>query len=220
MPASIVNRSRQSLPDCGALTVGFSRRTNGGSLWRGSATRSRVGFFRFSAQTGFAPQSQTDLAIHERFRQCGLRGPSPRLSRSFHVGLKEACFVYAIGRFRGEDNSIFLDADCVKMRLCGKFFVCSSQERRQDFCRIGSSCQNLSSLLEQSTMTTQQPWRRILTEHAIPSRDWKAIKELTYNGTRPSNALLATAHVGNYAAAISSILIELSKEVKISFPEK
>ena len=39
-------------------------------------------------------------------------------------------------------------------------------------------------------MTDTATLKAILTEHAIPSRDWKAIKELTFNGTRPSNALL------------------------------
>jgi hypothetical protein len=61
----------------------------------------------------------------------------------------------------------------------------------------------------------------ILTEHAIPSRDWQAIKELTYNGTRPSNALLQRLRsIASYSAALSSILIELSKEVKYKFPPK
>ncbi len=61
----------------------------------------------------------------------------------------------------------------------------------------------------------------ILTVHAIPSRDWKAIKELTYNGTRPSNALLQRLRsIASYSAALSSILIELSKGVKHKFPPK
>ena len=59
----------------------------------------------------------------------------------------------------------------------------------------------------------------ILTQHAIPSRDWEAIKELTYNGTRPSNELLyRLRNVGNYAAALQSLLIELSKQVTHRFP--
>ncbi len=58
----------------------------------------------------------------------------------------------------------------------------------------------------------------ILTQHAIPRDTWAEWKALV-KGTRPSNELLwRLRNVGNYAAALQSILIELSKQVKHKFP--
>ena len=58
----------------------------------------------------------------------------------------------------------------------------------------------------------------ILVQHAIPRGTWKEWKALV-KGTRPSNELLRRLrNVGNYAAALQSILIELSKQVKHKFP--
>jgi hypothetical protein len=58
----------------------------------------------------------------------------------------------------------------------------------------------------------------ILTRYAIPRDTWKEWKALV-KGTRPSKGLLRRLrHVGNYAAALQSILVELSKQVKHKFP--
>jgi hypothetical protein len=61
----------------------------------------------------------------------------------------------------------------------------------------------------------------ILTQHAIASRDWPAMRALVFDGARPSNILRRRLRdAGNYAAALNSILIELSKQVKHKFPPK
>ena len=60
---------------------------------------------------------------------------------------------------------------------------------------------------------------RILSEHGIPSHDRPGFRALVFDGTRPNPGLLRRLHhVGNYAAALESILIELSKQVKHRFP--
>ncbi len=59
----------------------------------------------------------------------------------------------------------------------------------------------------------------ILTGHAIPSADWPEMRALVFDGARPSAELLRRLrNVGNYAGALQSILIELSKQVKHKFP--
>ena len=59
----------------------------------------------------------------------------------------------------------------------------------------------------------------ILTQHAIPRGCWGEWRALVFDGTRPSKELLQRLrNVGNYAAALQSILIELSKQVKHKFP--
>ena len=59
----------------------------------------------------------------------------------------------------------------------------------------------------------------ILRQHEIPAREWGEWSALVFQGIRPSNELIHRLHhVGNYAAALNSILIELSKQVKHIFP--
>jgi hypothetical protein len=61
----------------------------------------------------------------------------------------------------------------------------------------------------------------ILTQHAIASRDWPAMRALVFDGKRPSNTLRRRLRdASNYAGALQSILIELSKQVKHKFPPK
>ena len=58
----------------------------------------------------------------------------------------------------------------------------------------------------------------ILTQHAIPRDTWAEWKALVFKGTRPARNWRRLRNVGNYAAALQSILIELSKQVKHKFP--
>ena len=59
----------------------------------------------------------------------------------------------------------------------------------------------------------------ILTQHAIPLTYWPEMRALVFDGARPSKELLRRLrNVGNYAAALRSILVELSKQVKHRFP--
>jgi len=59
----------------------------------------------------------------------------------------------------------------------------------------------------------------ILTQHAIPLTYWPAMRALVFDGARPRKELRRRLrNVGNYAAALQSILIELSKQVKHRFP--
>ena len=68
------------------------------------------------------------------------------------------------------------------------------------------------------SMTTLES---ILTKHAIPRGCWAEWRALVFDGARPSNGLLRRLrNVGNYAAALQSILIELSRQVKHKFPPK
>ncbi len=61
----------------------------------------------------------------------------------------------------------------------------------------------------------------ILREHNIPAREWGEWSALVFQHIRPSAELIHRLHhVGNYAAALQSILIELSKQVKHKFPPK
>ena len=61
----------------------------------------------------------------------------------------------------------------------------------------------------------------ILTQHAIPVTYWPEMRELVFDGTRPSKDLVRRLnHVGNYMAALSSILATLSARVKFKFPPK
>jgi hypothetical protein len=61
----------------------------------------------------------------------------------------------------------------------------------------------------------------ILKQQDIPMAYWPEMKALVFDGTRPSKELLRRLHnVGNYMTALSSILIELSKQVKFRFPPK
>ncbi len=61
----------------------------------------------------------------------------------------------------------------------------------------------------------------ILTQHAIPVAYWPEMRALVFDGTRPSEELVRRLnHVGKYMAALQSILIELSKQVKFKFPPK
>ena len=61
----------------------------------------------------------------------------------------------------------------------------------------------------------------ILTRHAIPLTYWPEMRALVFDGARPSKELLRRLrNVGNYAAALQSILVELSKQVKHKFPPK
>ncbi len=61
----------------------------------------------------------------------------------------------------------------------------------------------------------------ILTQRAIPAAYWPEMRALVFDGTRPSKELVRRLnHVGNYMAALHSILIQLSKEVKFRFPPK
>ncbi len=59
----------------------------------------------------------------------------------------------------------------------------------------------------------------ILRQHAIPVDCWPAMKALVLDGVRPSRELVRRLnHVGNYMAALQSILIALSAQVKHKFP--
>ena len=59
----------------------------------------------------------------------------------------------------------------------------------------------------------------ILTQHAIPRDCWGEWRALVFDGARPRKELRRRLrNVGNYAAALQSILIELSKQVKHRFP--
>ncbi|MGA2621980.1 MAG: hypothetical protein ABSF26_30630 [Thermoguttaceae bacterium] len=61
----------------------------------------------------------------------------------------------------------------------------------------------------------------ILTQHAIPRNSWGEWRALVFDGTRPSKETLRyLRNIGNYAGALQSILIELSKQVKHKFPPK
>jgi len=61
--------------------------------------------------------------------------------------------------------------------------------------------------------------KTILTRYAIPLAYWPEMRALVFDGARPSKELLRRLrNVGNYAAALQSILIELSKQVKHKFP--
>ena len=69
-----------------------------------------------------------------------------------------------------------------------------------------------------STLTTGD-LEAIMRQHEIPAREWGEWSALVFQGIRPSNELIHRLHhVGNYAAALNSILIELSKQVKHIFP--
>ena len=61
----------------------------------------------------------------------------------------------------------------------------------------------------------------ILTHHAIPSAYWPEMRALVFDGARPSKELRRRLrNVGNYAAALQAVLVELSKQVKHKFPLK
>ena len=61
----------------------------------------------------------------------------------------------------------------------------------------------------------------ILRQHEIPAREWGEWSALVFQHQRPSDELIHHLHhVGNYAAALNSILIELSKQVKHKFPPR
>jgi hypothetical protein len=61
----------------------------------------------------------------------------------------------------------------------------------------------------------------ILTQHAIPLACWPEMRALVFDGARPSSELRRRLrNVSKYAAALQSILIELSKNVKHKFPPK
>ncbi len=61
----------------------------------------------------------------------------------------------------------------------------------------------------------------ILAQHAIALSHWPEMQSLVFDGTRPSAALLRRLrNVRKYAAALQSILIELSKNVEHKFPPK
>ena len=61
----------------------------------------------------------------------------------------------------------------------------------------------------------------ILTQHAIPLAYWPEMRALVFDGARPSSELRRRLrNVSKYAAALQSILIELSKNVKHKFPPK
>ena len=61
----------------------------------------------------------------------------------------------------------------------------------------------------------------ILTQHAIPRNCWGEWRALVFDGARPRKELRRRLrNVGNHAAALQSILIELSKQVKHRFPPK
>ena len=58
----------------------------------------------------------------------------------------------------------------------------------------------------------------ILTQHSIPLACWPEMRALVFDGARPSIALLRRLHnVSNYAAALQSIVIELSRKSTTSF---
>ena len=68
---------------------------------------------------------------------------------------------------------------------------------------------------------TNQKLQTILTQHAIPLACWPEMRALVFDGARPSSALLRRLrNVSKYAAALQSILIELSRKVKHKFPPK
>jgi hypothetical protein len=79
---------------------------------------------------------------------------------------------------------------------------------------------SLFNLLGVATMSNAT-LETILTQHAIPLTYWREMRALVFDGARPSKALLRRLrNVGNYAAALNSILIELSKQVKHKFPPR
>ena len=62
---------------------------------------------------------------------------------------------------------------------------------------------------------------RILRKHDVDVRTAPEMRSLVSDGERPSMELVyALNHVGNYMAALQSILIELSKKCKFKFPPK
>ena len=59
----------------------------------------------------------------------------------------------------------------------------------------------------------------IMRQHEIPAREWGEWSALVFQGKRPSNELIHRLHhVGNYAAALESILLVLSAQVKFKYP--
>jgi hypothetical protein len=61
----------------------------------------------------------------------------------------------------------------------------------------------------------------ILTATAIPSAYWPEMRELVFDGARPSKELLRRLnHVGNYMTALRFILATLSAQVEFKFPPK
>ena len=59
----------------------------------------------------------------------------------------------------------------------------------------------------------------ILRQHEIPAREWGQWSALVFEGKRPSKDLIHRVHrVPSYIAALNSILVELSKNVKHKFP--
>ena len=61
----------------------------------------------------------------------------------------------------------------------------------------------------------------ILTQHAIPTAYWPEMRALVFDHARPSKELIRRLnHVGNYMAALNSILATLSAQVKHKFPPK
>jgi hypothetical protein len=61
----------------------------------------------------------------------------------------------------------------------------------------------------------------ILTQHAIPRDSFGEWHALVFDGKRPSKELLRRLrNVGNYAAALQSILATLSAQVQFKFPPK
>jgi len=69
-----------------------------------------------------------------------------------------------------------------------------------------------------STLTTGD-LEAIMRQHDIPAREWGEWSALVFQGIRPSKELIHRVHrVPNYIAALNSILVELSKNVKHKFP--
>jgi hypothetical protein len=61
----------------------------------------------------------------------------------------------------------------------------------------------------------------ILEQHDIHPDYWPQMKALVLHGQRPSRELLTRLrHVTNYAAALDTILAELSRQSKHKFPPK
>jgi hypothetical protein len=58
----------------------------------------------------------------------------------------------------------------------------------------------------------------IMREHHIPALEWGEWSALVFQGKRPGAALLAHLRRGNRGAALQSILIALSAQVKHKFP--
>ena len=59
----------------------------------------------------------------------------------------------------------------------------------------------------------------ILRQHHIPVGYWPEMKALVFDGARPGGDLLHRLnHVGNYMAALNSILATLSAQCKFKFP--